>query len=226
MASNSGWTTNLPSGQSKVSQVDDELRSLKSFQEAWLEEEHYVTDGSANSAGVHKLGSARAFVGTTSQLSNPTGDNSGRLMHTTDDGGLWVANASTSSWTLLTNSITLGSQQTFTALQEFSAGVEASNVSVNGIFSGWTSYSTFTNLASIASNNVNTFIATNGPAANVAVGDFIVAHRSGNDEAFAMLQARASNGSISFSVVNTGTLAADLSAQTFTAFIFKRGHLQ
>lgn len=136
MASNSGWTTGLPSGTSRVSEGDDAIRSFKSHMEAWWEDEHYATDGSAGSAGVHKIGSARVFVGTTSQLSNPTGDNSGRLFHTTDTGGLYVANASTSSWTLLTNGIALGSNQSWTGTQQFSNAI-LSDVTINPPGGGW-----------------------------------------------------------------------------------------
>ena len=226
MATNSGWSKSVPSGTSKISSGDDEIRSFKSYMQEWWEEEHYGTDGSANSAGVHKHGSARAFVGTTSQLSNPTGDNDGRLFFDTVAPGLYVADGSASTWKIVTNAITLASQQTWTALQEFSAGVETSDLSLDGIFSGWTSYSTFTDLASIASNNVLTWFATDGVAANVAPGDFLVANKSTPD-AFAHFHATAgsSAGSIVLSVINTGTGALNPSAQTYTVMIFKRGHL-
>ena len=159
MATNSGWSKSVPSGASRVSSGDDEIRSFKSYMQEWWEEEHYGTDGSAASAGVHKLGTARAFVGTTSQLSNPTGDNAGRLMHTTDDGGLYVANASTSSWTLLTNSITLGSDQTWTGTQEFDSAILDSNFTIQGqgAASSWTIAgitSGFTRLAAAVTVNV------------------------------------------------------------------------
>lgn len=136
MASNSGWTTGLPSGTSKVSDGDAEFRSLKSYVEAWIEEEHYATGGSAASAGVHRLGSARVFVGTTSQLSNPTGDNDGRLMFTSDNTGLYVAHGSASTWKLVTNDINLGSQHTWTAPQEFTSGISASGIALGGVFNG------------------------------------------------------------------------------------------
>lgn len=132
MASNSGWTTELPSGQSKVSNTDEEFRSLKSYVEEWIETEHYATGGSTTSAGVHRLGSARAFVGTASQLSNPTGDNSGRIFWVTDTSELRVGNASTSSWSVASDAIQLSSQQTWTALQEFTSGLSVSQLTVSG----------------------------------------------------------------------------------------------
>lgn len=135
MASNSGWTTGLPSGTSRVSNTDEEFRSVKSFVEAWLEAEHYVTSGSANSAGISKHGAGRAFVGTTSQLSNPTADNDGRFLHATDTGQMFVANASTSSWSIFADNIDLVSQQTWTATQEFS------DLLITGSVSGITSFS-------------------------------------------------------------------------------------
>lgn len=119
MASNSGWTTGLPSGNSLVANTDEEFRSLKSFQEAWWEQEHYATSGSATSAGVHKQGSARAFVqaaAPSSEVVRPAG----QLWVDTDDDGLYYHNGS--SWVLMTNSITLGSAQSWTGLQQFMAG--------------------------------------------------------------------------------------------------------
>jgi hypothetical protein len=223
MASNSGWSTAVPSGQSRISNGDDEIRSVKSFMQAWWEQEHYATGGSAASAGVHRHGSARAFVGTTSQLSNPTGDNEGRLFFTSDNTGLRVASGGT--WKPVTNAITLASSQTWTALQEFDGGIQASNLSVEGSFSGWISYSTFTDLASIASNNVTSWVATDGNASLASAGDFCIFNSSAKD-AFTILTARASNGSISLNVANVGTLEVNPSAQTYTVMILKRGHLQ
>lgn len=118
MASNSGWTTGLPSGNSLVANTDEEFRSLKSFQEAWWEQEHYATSGSATSAGVHKQGSARAYVSSTAPAS-PVAP-AGQLWVDTDDDGLYYHDGS--SWVLMTNSITLGSSQSWTGVQQFMAG--------------------------------------------------------------------------------------------------------
>jgi hypothetical protein len=119
MATSSGWSKNFPSGSSSIALGDDEIRSTKSYLEAWLEEEHYVLGGSATSAGRHRLGSGRIFVGPSSQLSNPSGDNHGRMFWTTDTETLFVA-ASSSSWSAIADAIHLDSQQTFTSKQEFS----------------------------------------------------------------------------------------------------------
>lgn len=223
MASNSGWSTAVPSGQSRISNGDDEIRSTKSFMQAWWEQEHYAVGGSAASAGVHRLGSARAFVGTTSQLSNPTGDNEGRLFFTSDNTGLRVASDGT--WKPVTNAITLASAQSWSALQQFDAGVQASDLSVAGSFSGWISYSTFTDLASIASNTVTQWVATDGAASLASAGDFCVFNASGR-EPFTVFTATASNGSISLNVANVGVIAVTPSAQTYTVMLLKRGHLQ
>lgn len=226
MASNSGWTTGLPSGTSKVSNTDEEFRSLKSFVEAWIGQEHYTTDGSATSAGIAKHGAGRAFVGTASQLSNPTADNDGRLFFVTDDNVLRIGNLSTSSWSVVADNVTLSSNNSWTGLNDYSGGLETSDLSLVGVFSGWTSYSTFTDLASIAGNSLLQFSATDGVASNVTIGDFIVAHRSGSDVDSSILHAQAAAGGISFVMINTLTGADDPSAQTYTAFIYKEGHLQ
>lgn len=124
MASNSGWTTGLPSGQSKVSTTDEEFRSFKSFVQAWLEEEHYVTQGSAASAGILKKGGGRAFVGPSSQLSNPTADNDGRFFWATDIETLFVAQASSSSWSRVEDNVQLTSDQTWTGDQQIGDGTD------------------------------------------------------------------------------------------------------
>lgn len=220
MATNSGWSKSVPSGTSKISLGDDEIRSFKSYMQEWWEDEHYGTDGSASSAGVHKTGSARAF----SQSTQPTAVlPKGQLWHDTDDASLYVYDGS--SWVTLTSGIALGSQQTFTALQEFSAGIEASNMSLNGVFSGWTSYSTFTDLASIASNTVRSWTATDGIAGSAATGDFALMHSSDANNAL-LLTAVPGENRISLNARNVGTLAVDPSAQTYTVMLFKAGHLQ
>lgn len=230
MASNSAWSKSVPSGLSRVADGDDAIRSFKSHMEAWWEDEHYATGGSTSSAGRHRVGSARVYQGTTSQLSNPTGDGSHRLFHATDTGGLYVANPSTSSWTLLTNSITLGSAQTWTALQEFSAGAKASNVTTDNLkmpdmFSGWTSYSTRTNLASITADTVRAWVATDGVASRATAGDFAVMNMSDPNNAL-ILTATPAAGQITLNVRNAGTIAHDPSDQTYTVFLFQAGHLQ
>ena len=145
MASNSGFTTGLPSGSSTVNQTDDEFRSVKSYFDAWIRQEHYTTDGSAASAGIAKHGAGRAFVGTTSQLSNPTADNDGRLFFATNTGEMYVGQVSSSSWSVFADNINLGSAQTWTAQQEFTSGISASQATVTGAF---TKVGTFTNILS------------------------------------------------------------------------------
>lgn len=158
MASNSGWTTGLPSGNSKVANTDEEFRSFKSFMEAWWEQEHYATSGSASSAGIAKHGSGRAFVGTASQLSNPTADNDGRLFHATDTGQILVGNVSTSSWSAVADSILLSSQQTFTALQEFTSDISASDIAVGNAFQGIVSgFTVLANNIGVAASSFGAF---------------------------------------------------------------------
>lgn len=72
------WNESSPANTDLVGQGDDEIRSLKSNLRGGLAAEHdWPTSGPAN-AGGHKLGSARVFVGTNSQVSSA--DTSGRLM--------------------------------------------------------------------------------------------------------------------------------------------------
>lgn len=128
MASNSGFDKTVPSNNSDAGLGDDEFRSVKSFMQAWWEEDHYATDGSANSAGEHKAGSARGFTGTTSQLSNPT---EGRVFFTSDDRGIYVGDASGSTWSKYVATDlypATDSVNTWTETQEFEQGGAADNV--------------------------------------------------------------------------------------------------
>lgn len=79
-----GWEETVPSGTSSAAQGDDEVRSLKSTLATGLAVSHYwpgTGGGSAASAGEMKLGAARVFVGTASQLSTAQ---LGQLMLTSD----------------------------------------------------------------------------------------------------------------------------------------------
>ena len=105
MADNTGFSITVPSGTSAVSDGDNDLRQIKTFQRNWWEQEHYATDGSSNSAGVHKPGSARIYT----QSAAPTAVNIGELWHDPDDDGLDEAEgAGRGSWPVGTNSIHLG----------------------------------------------------------------------------------------------------------------------
>jgi len=119
MAGNSGWSKNVPSGSSSIAQGDDDIRSFKSFMQAWWEQEHYATDGSAASAGIAKHGAGRAFVGPASQLSNPTADNDGRLFWNTTNESLYIGQASSSSWSAVADAIRLDSNNSWTGTNSF-----------------------------------------------------------------------------------------------------------
>lgn len=84
MANFGTWNKNMPSGSSSIQHGDDLLRSDKSVLEATLNTEHYFSGDtlSAASAGVHRLGSARVFVGSSSAVSGV--GHEGRLMYATD----------------------------------------------------------------------------------------------------------------------------------------------
>lgn len=119
MASNSGFSKNVPSGSSSIAQGDDDIRSFKSFMQAWWEQEHYGTDGSATSAGIAKHGAGRAFVGPSSQLSNPTADNDGRLFWNTTNESLYIGQVSSSSWSAVADAIRLDSNNSWIGTNSF-----------------------------------------------------------------------------------------------------------
>ena len=96
MANFSTWSKGVPSGASLQREFDDLYRSDKSILEATLNTEHYYTSSSATSAGVHRLGSARVYMGARSALSVPT-DGNGRLMYCSDTSSLHVMGASSAT---------------------------------------------------------------------------------------------------------------------------------
>ena len=87
MASLGTWDKILPSGTSALSEGDGNIRSNQSSVQAALEEEHFFTDSTA-STGIHKLGSARAFVGAHSAIAHLGADSQGRVYWSTDTGEL------------------------------------------------------------------------------------------------------------------------------------------
>jgi hypothetical protein len=125
MASYSGWNKDQPSGASLLRDADDMLRSDKSILQATLQQEHYFTDGSANSAGEHKLGSARIYSGASSAVSSS--GQSGRLMWDETNSQLVALHAATS-----TRLPSLAVENTWAAAQTFSDGITSTNVSLSG----------------------------------------------------------------------------------------------
>ena len=186
MASNSGWSKSVPSGSSSVAQGDDDIRSFKSFMQAAWEQEHYFTDGSTNSAGVLKAGAARVWQGATSILSNPTGDNSGRLIHATNN-KLYIANASTSSWSVVADNVQTASPNTWSALQEFTSGISAGSgvtlrmpVVIPGIFSSILTASWFTG-ANVGNITTDTFASIDTRIVGAAPAtDFVILGMTGD----------------------------------------------
>lgn len=114
MASNAGWNEGVPSDQSPARLGASDIRSTKTFLENWLNEEHFTTDGSTNSAGVHKMGSARGFRGPTSALSNAQ---PGRFFHATDTNFLYLGNAS--GWSQLPAGVSADASNDWTAFQRY-----------------------------------------------------------------------------------------------------------
>jgi len=223
MASNSGFTDQLPSDTSAASLGDDDLRSIKSFMFNWWEDEHYALDGSATSAGVHKAGSARAF----SQSAAPTAVAPiGQIWHDTDTNELSISTgAGTSNWTIASvapaSAVPWTSAHTFSGGVAFSGGVDFTSavtltstlstdaLAYGGVFTQLLSGSSTTNLASIGAGNqtVFTITVTNATAGspvivgtNVGVGtDLVVTAECGSAN---LATVRVSN--ISTAAVNPG----------------------
>lgn len=72
-----GWSESAPANSDKLGLGAGEIRSLKTALRTGLDAEH-VWPSSGGDAGVHRLGSARAYVGAESTVSSSGTD--GRLM--------------------------------------------------------------------------------------------------------------------------------------------------
>jgi len=81
MCAQIGWDENVPADTESVSLGDDRIRSLKTSLRQGLDVEHFWPSAGGD-AGVHRVGSARAYVGTQSQVSSSGLE--GRLMFASD----------------------------------------------------------------------------------------------------------------------------------------------
>ena len=129
MASTTSWDESVPSGTSSIAQGDDDIRSLKSFVRSWISQEHYTTDGSATSAGEHKLGSARAFQLPLSQISG-VANRTGQISHDTTNNYLWVGSGSSISQIA---GAAVGSVNTWTARQAFTGNVRIGSATTSNV---------------------------------------------------------------------------------------------
>lgn len=75
------WNESNPQGSDSLGLGDDEIRSLKTSVRVGLDSEHVWPSGGGD-AGVHRLGSARPYVGTQSLVSSTGTD--GRLQWASD----------------------------------------------------------------------------------------------------------------------------------------------
>lgn len=85
------WDNTTPAGTESIGLGDDRIRSLKSAVQTAMDDEH-IFPSSGGTAGLHRLGAARAYVGTQSRVSASTtsanaGD--GRLMVASDTSNLF-----------------------------------------------------------------------------------------------------------------------------------------
>jgi hypothetical protein len=87
-----GLDTSVPSLTSSAGVGYQDIQSVKTtFQQVLDSEHHFPSTGGAGS-GAHRLGSARVFVGTASQVSSA--DTTGRLMWTSDTNELFYLSSS------------------------------------------------------------------------------------------------------------------------------------
>ena len=165
MAAIGSWSSILPSGSASISVGDDNIRDNNvSLELAW-EDEHYFTDGSATSAGVHKAGSARAF----SQSAAPTAVAPiGQIWHDSDDDALYIAEgAGTGNWTQVNSAgAAVGSVNTFTVIQNFTSGLSTGSANT---------------LSLTPAGGVNMLVATGATTPSVQSGGFLFVRRGGTN---------------------------------------------
>src|SRR5437762_12096001 len=81
-----GWNESNPQDTDSAGLGDDEFRSLKTALRIGLDGEHVWPSGGGD-AGIHRLGSARPYVGAQSLVSSSGTD--GRLMWASDTSTFW-----------------------------------------------------------------------------------------------------------------------------------------
>lgn len=121
------WDTTKPAASEAVGLGDDRMRSILTSAFSALDSEHiWHQESSASTAGAHRLGSARAFVGTQSRVSSS--DTDGRMMITSDTSRLFGVGSGGS--VLLGAgplSLSLGSMAPITMPQRLHAVIETGN---------------------------------------------------------------------------------------------------
>jgi hypothetical protein len=88
-----GWNNATPTDSDLVGQGDDVIRSIKSNVQAALDAEHFFPSA-GGAAGAHRRGSARIYVGPSSEVSSA--DTDGRMMWNSTTSQLNYLNSSTS----------------------------------------------------------------------------------------------------------------------------------
>lgn len=81
-----GWDEGSPQGSDSLGQGDEVIKSLRTSIRVGLDGEHIWPSGGGD-AGVHRLGSARPYIGAQSLVSSTGSD--GRLMLTSDTSRLF-----------------------------------------------------------------------------------------------------------------------------------------
>ena len=210
MASNTGFDITVPSGTSLVSDGDNDLRQVKTFIKEWWEQEHYGTDGSATSAGVHKSGSARIYT----QSAAPTAVNIGELWHDPDDDALYVAEAAgTGKWQIVTNTLSLGDTHTWTAKQTFS------DVAVTSAVDNILSTAATVDVGNITAGETASFtITVTGATAGSPV---IVGYAARPNNVITQAFVSATN-TVTVDLINTDSVDQNPASQEYTATVFNK----
>ena len=125
------WDASTPAGTESIGLGDDRIRSMKTSVQEALDNEHNFPAAGGASTGYHKLGSARAHVGTQSRVSS--GDTDGRLMIASDTSNFF---APMSAGTVLVggmNTILVGPDSSLvSAPQRFYWAIESGAATTNG----------------------------------------------------------------------------------------------
>ena len=183
---NIGWDETAPADSRNAGLGAGDIRSIQSNLRGALDAEHHYPS-SGGSAGAHRLGSARAYVGTASAVSSA--DTDGRLMFTSDSSNLYVVNSAT---TVLAggryalhcpSNYTFGNSSRITSkvTQHWHIEFGGHSLATVGSLSYLTFTATFTNppilvitpASSVTTFNVIPVIANNGDAAVAQIVTYI-----------------------------------------------------
>lgn len=150
-----GWNESAPQGSDSLGLGDDEIRSLKTSLRQGLDGEH-IWPSAGGDAGVHRLGSARPYIGTQSLVSSTGTD--GRLQWTSDTSQFFHVGSGGTAFIGGARAISAGSYPNGAAPQRYQWAMEFGTATTGalGVVTVSIPNSGFSSVPYISATHVNT----------------------------------------------------------------------